>query len=211
VQNLRTTKRLCIYALTSPLGPGSRLIRRLGARRFGFWQLLACALALRMAYGIGQLGVGRIFQDDLPSISISRLRATGVITAETTEFVVRLGDVEQTVGVKARRFPNGGGWSSFVAPCCSRQVRVLKLLEGALVCCRCLPRRGVWPRTWPMSVRQRAEHRIPKLRAMLQSEQPLRLKPQRWGKMERRSRLEAALRQAELLVGYHDFAREDET
>jgi hypothetical protein len=36
----------------------------------------------------------RVFQDDLPSISISRLRATGVINPETTEFVVRLGDVE---------------------------------------------------------------------------------------------------------------------
>ena len=36
---------------------------------------------------------------------------------------------------------------------------------------------------------------------------PLRLKPHLWGKMERRSRLEAALARAELLVGYADFVK----
>jgi hypothetical protein len=79
---------------------------------------------------------------DLPSISISRLRATGVIGAETTEFVVRLGDIEQTVGVKERRFPNGGRWSLFCCPSCGRNARVLRLLKGAVVCCRCCTRRG---------------------------------------------------------------------
>jgi hypothetical protein len=51
-----------------------------------------------------------------------------------------------------------------------------------------------------MAVRQRAEHRIPKLRAMLESDVSLRLKPHLWGKMERRKRLEAALRGCEFLV-----------
>jgi hypothetical protein len=151
--------------------------------------------------------VRRVFADDLPTISISRLRASGVITAETTEFVVKLAEVEQTVGVKARRFPGGGGWSSFVAPCCGTQVRVLKLLAGVLVCVGCGKRRGIRYRCEPMSVRQRAEHRIPKLKAMLQSQRPLRLKPCRWGKVERRFQLEAALRRAELLVGYADFVK----
>ena len=45
--------------------------------------------------------------------SISRLRAEGVITAEMTGFVVRFGDIEQTVGVALLRFPNGGSWSFF--------------------------------------------------------------------------------------------------
>jgi hypothetical protein len=51
-----------------------------------------------------------------------------------------------------------------------------------------------------MGLRQRAEHRIPKLRAMLESDVSLRLKPHLWGTMERRSRLEAALRRAEYIV-----------
>jgi hypothetical protein len=151
--------------------------------------------------------VERIFQDDLPSISISRFRATGVISPETTEVVVKFGDVEQTVGVKARKFPNGGGWSSFVCPCCSVQVRVLRLLDSSVICCRCCQRRGVRPRSSPMSVRQRAEMRIPKLKAMLLSETSLRLKPVLWGKMERRKRHEATLARCEHIVAKARFKR----
>ena len=47
----------------------------------------------------------RRYIDDLPSLSISKLRAAHIITAETTQFVVRLGDVEQRVGVTLRKFP----------------------------------------------------------------------------------------------------------
>jgi hypothetical protein len=147
-----------------------------------------------------------VFQDDLPSISISRLRATGVVTAEATEFVVRLCDVEQTVGVKERRFPNGGAWSLFLCPPCGRNARVLRLLHGAVICCRCCTRRGVRCRCETMSVKQRAEHRIPKLRAMLESESSLRLKPHLRGTMEHRSRLKAALARAEYIVAQHRLA-----
>jgi hypothetical protein len=74
-----------------------------------------------------------------------------------------------------------------------------------VVCWRCCVSRGVRYRSEPMSVRRRAEHRIPKLRAKLESAESLRLKPHLWGKMERRSRLEAALRRAELIVRHADF------
>jgi hypothetical protein len=142
----------------------------------------------------------RRFVDDLPCVSVSRLRALGVITSETTEFLVRLGDVEQTVVVTERRFPRGGSWSLFVCPSCGGNVRLLRLLDGALLCARCCIRRGAGCRAWPMSRRQRAEHRIQKLRAMLETPVSLRLKPHLWGKMERRSRLEAALARCELIV-----------
>jgi hypothetical protein len=56
-------------------------------------------------------------------------------------------------------------------------------------------------RAHTLSVRQRAEHRIPKLKAMLESETSLRLKAALWGKMERRKRHEAALRRCEFIVG----------
>ena len=94
----------------------------------------------------------RRFTDDLPSINISRLRATDVITPETTEFLVKLGDVEQTVGVYLRNFPNGGSWSLFIAPCCGKKVRMLRLLNGRLraagavapaVCCTAAIRRAL--------------------------------------------------------------------
>lgn len=140
------------------------------------------------------------FADDLPSIKISRLRALDIVAAETTELVVRLGEVEQSVAVTLRKFPNRGSWSLFVCPTCGRQAQVLRLLNGAVVCRRCCISRGVCPCTWPMSPRQRAEHRIPKLRAKLESADSLRLKPHLWGKMERRKRLEAALRRCEFIV-----------
>jgi hypothetical protein len=147
------------------------------------------------------------YRDDLPAVSISRLRALEIITAETTTFRVQLGHVEQNVSVHLRRFPSGGSWSWFGCPTCGKWARTLRLHLDDIVCPGCCKRRGIRHRREPMSVRQRAEHRIPKLRAMLQSEQSLRLKKHLYGKMEKRVRHEAGLRKAELLVGYTDFVK----
>jgi hypothetical protein len=142
-----------------------------------------------------------VFQDDLPAVSIARLRALEIITAETTAFLVQLGHVEQNVSVHLQKFPNNGGWSLFRCPCCGRSARVLRLHLDDIICHGCCTRRGVRHRCRTMGVRRRAEHRIPKLKAMLQSETSLRLKPHLWGKLERRKRLEAALRRCEFIVG----------
>jgi hypothetical protein len=141
------------------------------------------------------------YRDDLPAVSISRLRATGVITPETTTFLVQLGHVEQNVSIHLRRFPSGGSWSWFGCPTCGKWARTLRLHLDDIVCPGCCKRRGIQPRNWTLSVRQRAERRIPKLRAMLESKESLRLKPVLWGTMERRKRHEAALRRAEFIVG----------
>jgi hypothetical protein len=143
----------------------------------------------------------RRFIDDLPTVRIPRLRAEGVITESTTEFVIRLGDVEQTVGVTLMRFRNGRSWSYFLCPCCSRRARTLKLLNGQQLRSRCCRARGLLYKADPMSRRQRAERSILRLRAKLDSPVSPRLKPSTlWGKLERRSRLEAALRKAEFCV-----------
>lgn len=154
-----------------------------------------------------QLAVTRVFQDDLPAVKISRLRALDLVTAKTTEFLVRLGDIEQSVAVTLRKFPNRGSWSLFICPTCGKRAQVLRLLDDVLVCRRCCIRRGIRCRCEPMGVRRRAEFRLPRLKAMLQSERSLRLKPHLYGTMERRSRLEMALRKAELLVGHADFVK----
>jgi hypothetical protein len=150
--------------------------------------------------------VGTKYLDDLPAVSISRLRAMGVITAETTTFRVQLGCVEQIVRVHLRRFPNGGSWSLFGCPTCGKRARTLRLHLDDIVCPGCCRRRGVRCRCETMSVKQRAEHRIPKLRAMLESKESLRLKPHLWGTMEHRSRLKAALARAEYIVAQHRLA-----
>ena len=143
---------------------------------------------------------GRRFVDDLPVVKISRLRALDIIAAEMTEFVVRVGDVEQRVAVKLRKFPNGGSWSLFVCPTCEHPAKVLRALNGVLVCWRCCFRLGVRYRCEPVGQRRRVELRLPRLRAMLESKESLRLKPHLWGTMERRKRHEAALARHEFIV-----------
>jgi hypothetical protein len=140
-----------------------------------------------------------VYRDDLPTLSISRLRAAGVVTPETRTFLVQLGRIEQNVSVHLRRFPNGGSWSFFACPTCARWVRTLRLLGDEIVCRSCCERRGVRHRAAAaLSRRQRAEHRIPKLKAMLESPVPLRLKPALlWSTMEKRLRHEATLRECE--------------
>ena len=136
----------------------------------------------------------RTFQDDLPTIRISRLRASGAVTAVMTRTTIGLGDVEVEVGLYLQKFSNGGSWSLFLCPRCGGKARTLRLLEGSVVCRRCCIRRGVRFRCEPMGLRQRAELRIPKLRAALDSDQPARFKPHlRYSKLERRSRLEGGV------------------
>jgi hypothetical protein len=78
----------------------------------------------------------RLFQDDLASISISRLRASGVVTRDTKSVEVVFGDgndgLRREVKVVHRRFPNGGEWSFFLCPVCERPAHILKLQEMSL-------------------------------------------------------------------------------
>jgi uncharacterized Zn finger protein (UPF0148 family) len=152
--------------------------------------------------------VTRIFQDDLPSIGVSRLRATDAITADMTSVKIEVGGELAEVGLYLQKFPNGGSWSFFLCPQCGHKARTLRLYEGRLLCKICLVARGVRRRCEPTSVKKRAEMRISKLGAMLQSEVSLRLKPHLWGKMERRSRLRAALERAEYVVKRSEFKRQ---
>jgi hypothetical protein len=89
----------------------------------------------------------RSFQDDLPTTpSISRLRASGFVTAEKRSVVVTFGGGESALAREARvthqLFPNGGSWSFFVCPACGRPARVLKLHEKPM-CRRCCLREGI--------------------------------------------------------------------
>jgi hypothetical protein len=150
----------------------------------------------------------RVFQDDLPTISAQKLRANGTIGPETEAVEVKVGDAPPvSVGLYLQRFPNKGTWTLFVAPCCGRRSKVLRLLEDQLLCRLCLVSRGVRWRCDPVSVNKRAAMRIPKLRTMLESTTSLRVKPMLWGTMERRKRLEATLARCEHIVARATFKR----
>jgi hypothetical protein len=58
--------------------------------------------------------VTRAFLDDLRSVGVSRLRASGTITAEMTRTTMCLADVEVEVGLSLQKFRNGGSWSPSV-------------------------------------------------------------------------------------------------
>jgi hypothetical protein len=73
--------------------------------------------------------VHRLFQDDLPSVSISPLRAAGVVTPDMERVVVAFGEGDNSLKRRVRvthvAFRNGGSWSFFVCPVCERPARVL--------------------------------------------------------------------------------------
>jgi hypothetical protein len=103
-------------------------------------------------------------QDDLPTSSISRLRAQGLVTVRTTLFRLSIMGVTGVVPVVHRDFPNGGGWSFFACPQCDRRVRVLKLYDGRFGCRRCIPLPFRCQRLSPI---ERAAQRIQRLEALL--------------------------------------------
>jgi hypothetical protein len=134
----------------------------------------------------------RLFQDDLPtSPTISRLRASGVVTAETRSVVVTLGEGESALSREVRVthqiFPNGGSWSFFVCPACGRPARVLKLHDKPM-CRRCLLHSGVGYRISSGSPVERDAARmahLQKLRGMLDGG-AARLHPRPGRRLDRR-------------------------
>ena len=144
--------------------------------------------------------------DDFPALSASRLRALGEIRADASTAVVQFPTGEVfTVALHHIRFPNQGGWSFFVCAC-GRRCRTLRLYGDALACKGCLEAKGFRYRVEDMSRPERAAHVASRLAAQLASPSHARLKPHlRYSKLERRKRLEAALRRCEFTVLRHDF------
>jgi hypothetical protein len=142
---------------------------------------------------------------DLPHVSASRMRAAGEIRAEDKTAVVRFGDLSFTVALSLVRFPNKGSWSFFICPC-GRRARTIRLHDGGLACKHCLEAKGLRYRVEDLSRPERAAHVASRLKPRLASASPARLKPHlRYSKLERRSRLEAALRRCEYTASRHDF------
>jgi hypothetical protein len=153
----------------------------------------------------------RIFFDELVSIGVSRLRATGAISLEDRHGVIAFGDEDhggerrKCIGVAHTKFPNGGSWSYFVCPRCSGRKKKLWLIDDAPRCLSCC---------WSLGVRYRSaygfgraerlrerDRRVDGLQAMLEGG-PMRVKPMppNWGnrRLDRRNRLTWALRQARI-------------
>jgi hypothetical protein len=144
--------------------------------------------------------------DDLPAVSVSRMRALGDITAETKTTTVKFDDVEFVVALSLRRFPNGGSWSFFLCPC-GRRARILRLFEGGLSCSQCLEARGFRARVELIRTEKRAAYHAPRILARLNSATPARLRPRPGRMLDRRATLEAKLRRS--LIVARQFALDE--
>jgi hypothetical protein len=147
----------------------------------------------------------RIFFDELVSVGVSRLKATGAIRLEDKHGVIAFGDKQKLVGVAHTIFWNGGSWSYFICPQCGRRAKKLWLVDDAPRCRLCLEKLGVryraaygFGRTERLRERDR---RIDRLQAMLEGG-PMRFKPvpPNWGnrRLDRRNRLTWALQRARI-------------
>jgi hypothetical protein len=147
----------------------------------------------------------RIFFDELVSVGVSRLRATGAIRVEDRQVLIPFGERNKLIGVAHTIFWNGGSWSYFRCPKCGARSKKLWLVNDALRCRLCLEKLGVryrasygFGRTERLRERDR---RIDRLQAMLEGG-PMRLKPAppNWGnrRLDRRNRLTWALQQARI-------------
>jgi hypothetical protein len=130
----------------------------------------------------------------LPVVSISPLRADGIVTLSSVSVIIWLGDRRFEVGVTHRRFPNGGDWAFFAAPCCGRRARKLWLIDETPHCRWCRRKRGYCSRQGYETVApyERALIQIPRLHAKLAG--VARIHPRPGRTLDNRDRLENTLR-----------------
>jgi hypothetical protein len=147
--------------------------------------------------------------DDFPSIGVSRMRASGAIRPEDKATTVTFGGVSFNVGLSHLQFPNGGSWSFFVCPC-GRRCRTLRLFEGAPACRGCLKARGLRNRVELIATEKRTGYHTPRLLARLTSASPTRLNPRPGRMLDRRVRLEGALRRSQIVARQFAIDEHDE-
>jgi hypothetical protein len=147
----------------------------------------------------------RTFFDEVLSVSVSRLRATGVIRLEDQWALIPFGEQTKLIGVAHTKFPNGGSWSYFRCPKCGARSRKLRLVDDAPRCRLSLEKLCVrngaaygFGRTERLRERDR---RVDRLQAMLEGG-PMRFQPvpPNWGdrRLDRRNHLTVALQRARI-------------
>jgi hypothetical protein len=144
----------------------------------------------------------RIFFDELVSVGVSRLKATGLIRLEDQWALIPFGEKTKLIGVAHTVFWNGGSWSYFRCPKCGGRSKKLWLVDDAPRCRLCLGVRYRAAYGFGRTERLRErDRRVDRLQAMLEGG-PMRFKPvpPNWGnrRLDRRNRLTWALQQARI-------------
>ena len=120
-------------------------------------------------------------RSDLPFVKASALRKAKIITPDMTEAEVEVGGLTRKVSLWHMHFKwNGGSWSFFICPHCSRKCAILRLYDGRFACPSC---DGFGRST--VSRRKFSADRLKRLRATLTR-----------SSLHKRSSLEISLRRA---------------
>ena len=154
--------------------------------------------------------MSRLCREDLLSLSVSRLRAKGLIRPGDACASIRFVDPdapsapgpEFSIALSLRRFRNGGNWSFFCCPRCGRRARTLWLLDGRPACYWCCEARGVRGRAATLPRSQRAIHRQRRALALFDGP-PARLHPRPGRTMDRREQLDRSLRRSQMIERLH--------
>jgi hypothetical protein len=145
------------------------------------------------ATGVGEKPMAPT-QDDVPSVSITKLVASGVVRKDMSYICVELKGFRRNVGLVRRDFPNGGWWLHFICNNCRRRARVLRLCTRGIACWRCA---GLPHRVQYLSKSERAAQRVERLEALL-SGGPARLHPRPGRTLDRRRSLQLSLKRAQV-------------
>ena len=138
--------------------------------------------------------------EDLPLVHVSTLVANGYIGRDAASALIRFGDesVEYGVGVRVRRFRNGGFWAMLVCPRCGGGAQRLRLLDDQPACGQCVWARGLRYRVESTAAKDRhlltAPDRIARLKG------PARVNPRPGRRLDRRAPIEAALKRSLLVA-----------
>jgi hypothetical protein len=137
-------------------------------------------------------------QDNIPSISISKLVASGAVTKGMSYAQVTIEGFTHTFRLTRRDLRNNGWWLFFICGC-GRRARVLRLSSRGIACPRCTRRyAGLRYRVECLSKPERAAQRVERLEALL-SGGPARLHARPGRTVDRRSRLEVSLLRARIV------------
>jgi hypothetical protein len=147
--------------------------------------------------------------DDLPMVRVAALVALGDIGREAKTACIRFGgdEVGYQVGVKVRRFRNGGFWAMLVCPRCGGDSQRLRLIDDLPACGKCVRASGLVYRS--QSVRTEKRHAVtaPPRIERLNSDIPARLHPRPGRMLDKRTNIENALRRSLIVARQHRASR----
>jgi hypothetical protein len=136
--------------------------------------------------------------DDLPLVRVADLVTRGDIRRDAKTASVRFGDdgVEYQVGVRLRRFRNGGFWAMLVCPRCGGGAQRLRLLDDWPACGKCIRASGLIYRSQSIRTEKRHAVTAPPRIALICRDTPMRVNARPNRVAERRVNAENALRRS---------------